>query len=152
NYSWAATDLPAGLTINRFTGVISGVPASAGTFFPSVRLTDLDQVRSIWQTFALTVDPFAITTFAVLPQGIVGTPYFAILTAPDCGSGCTWSVSGPIPTGLSVNSNGTISGIPTVNTATSLTVVANGSNGVVRKMFGLTIAGNLSYPLLVSVG
>jgi Putative Ig domain len=39
-YSWSASGLPAALTINSGTGVISGIPAAAGTSTVTVTVTD----------------------------------------------------------------------------------------------------------------
>ena len=40
SYSYSATNLPNGLTINPSTGVISGIPTLAGTFSPTITVTD----------------------------------------------------------------------------------------------------------------
>ena len=39
-YSWTATGLPPGMTINSTTGVISGTPTTAGTYNITVTVTD----------------------------------------------------------------------------------------------------------------
>ncbi len=39
-YSWAATGLPAGLSMNTLTGVISGTPTTVGSSSVTVTLTD----------------------------------------------------------------------------------------------------------------
>ncbi len=55
----------------------------------------------------------AITTTS-LPNGTVGTPYSATLTASGGNQPYSWSfTSGRMPAGLSLNSNGVISGTPT---------------------------------------
>src|SRR6185437_8997610 len=55
----------------------------------------------------------AITTTS-LPNGTVGTPYSATLTASGGNQPYSWSfASGRMPAGLSLNSNGVISGTPT---------------------------------------
>ncbi len=39
-YTWSATGLPAGLSINASSGVISGTPTTAATYTPNVTATD----------------------------------------------------------------------------------------------------------------
>ncbi len=39
-YTWSATGLPAGLSINATSGVISGTPTTAATYTPTVTATD----------------------------------------------------------------------------------------------------------------
>ena len=39
-YTWSVTGLPEGLSIDNFTGVISGTPAAAVSYSFTVRVTD----------------------------------------------------------------------------------------------------------------
>ncbi|NUP67231.1 MAG: peptidase S8 [Nonomuraea sp.] len=57
-YDWQVTGgaLPAGLTLDRFTGAITGTPAAAGTYSFTVRLRDYDRMSTpVTRTFQLTV-------------------------------------------------------------------------------------------------
>lgn len=57
-----------------------------------------------------------------LPGGVVGQPYSATLTATDGRTG-TWTISGGgLPNGLTLNSNGTITGTPTTVGTQTVTV------------------------------
>ncbi|MDO8678503.1 MAG: carboxypeptidase-like regulatory domain-containing protein, partial [Acidobacteriota bacterium] len=149
NYSWSVTNLPAGLSINSSTGVISGTPTTAGTFFLTLFLTDVATSQTISLNPTLTVDPFAITTGGVLPQGTVGTPYNLTLEAPGCGSGCMWTGSS-LPTGLVLSSNGVISGTPMFSFNGPFTIAASGPNGFVQKRFGLVIGSTTASALQIS--
>src|SRR5579883_463077 len=59
-YTWSATGLPAGLTIDPNSGTISGTPAAAGTFQVPVTVTDSNRnvtVQLFSITFALPPPP-----------------------------------------------------------------------------------------------
>ncbi|HME10190.1 MAG TPA: putative Ig domain-containing protein [Bryobacteraceae bacterium] len=55
-YSWSATGLPSGLTIQVSSGAISGTPASAGTY--SIQVTVTDSLHSSAnKTYSVTISP-----------------------------------------------------------------------------------------------
>lgn len=145
-YTWSATNLPPGLTVDAVSGEITGTPSASGSFSPSITVTDLVTSASVSMGFTLAVDPFAITTGGVLPPATSGVPYSQALTA-DCGGGCTWSlVSGGLPGGLSLNqTTGVISGTPSGPDHRSFTVRATGSNGTSQKVFSL-VTSHAAYP------
>jgi hypothetical protein len=147
-YSWSATNLPPGLTLST-SGQLSGTPTSTGGYSPSVTITDTSNSASISVGFYLLVNPFAITTSGALPVGTVGTAYSQTLSAPGCGSGCTWSFySGySLPSGLTLSSTGVISGTPTTTFNNYTTLQASGSNGTVRQTFALQVLANSPQPL-----
>lgn len=150
-YSYALSSfstLPAGLTLNSATGQVSGTPTAAGTFFPSIVLTDLATSNSLTQSFTIGVDPFAIVTDGVLPVGTVGVPYNQQLSAPGCGTGCTWSTV--TLGGLTPNTAGLLSGTPTSSVASTILVTASGSAGTVTKDFWLQIMPAAIQPLAVN--
>jgi alpha-tubulin suppressor-like RCC1 family protein len=45
-YSWSATGLPPGLSIDAGTGRIAGVPSAPGTYSATVDITDADQIAA----------------------------------------------------------------------------------------------------------
>lgn len=142
-YTWSlSAGSPGALSLSP-AGVISGVPNVPGTFTFTVSLKDsaLGEVKT---TFTLSIaDPLVITTTCPLPDGTAGTAYSLTLAA----SGGTppyaaWSVSGSLPSGLSLNaSSGLLSGTPTVAGTASLTLrVKDAGNREATKPCQLTIA------------
>ena len=119
--SWSVSSgsLPAGLTMNAATGVISGTPAAPGTFNFSVEVIDTvgqSDTRALSITIAAVPVPPVIATTS-LPGGTVATSYSQPLQATGGTGALTWSISaGALPSGLSINSSlGMIAGTP--NTA-----------------------------------
>jgi hypothetical protein len=55
-YTWSATGLPAGLSINSSTGLISGTPTTANTYSVTVTATDTGS-RSGSTSFTWTINP-----------------------------------------------------------------------------------------------
>lgn len=109
NASWSVSsgNLPSGLTLSS-TGTISGTPTSSGTFSFTVRASS--GTSSATKLLTITIEPATLTiTTSSLPSGIVGSEYTYTLTASE--PNAAWSVSsGSLPSGLTLSTNGTISG------------------------------------------
>ena len=82
-----------------------------------------------------------ITTANPLPAGSLGTAYSQTLAAIGGTTPQTWSISaGSLPSGLSLNSNGTITGIPGAAMTANFTVMVAGGDALAStKAFSLTI-------------
>jgi Putative Ig domain len=121
-YTWSISSgtLPAGLSLNASTGVISGTPSSPATSDSlTFKVTDSSTPpQSTPKILSLTITPatLAITT-ASLPNGNVGSAYSVTLAASGGISPYTWSLaSGTLPAGLSLNAaTGAITGTPTAS-------------------------------------
>src|SRR5205823_4610321 len=148
-YTWsvASGSLPPGLTLNSGSGVISGTPTLAGTFQFTIQVSDTQNSQASG-LFSLTVQsPVSITTATTLANGVAGIAYSQTLAASGGVPPYTWSlVSGPLPTGLSLNSGtGAIGGTPTQTGTFPLTVqVKDSANGQAQANFTLLIAGGLT--------
>jgi hypothetical protein len=149
-YSWAASSLPPGVTINS-SGQLQGTPTMAGTFFPVITLTDLATSLAITLSYTLVVDPFAITNNGELPDGAAGTFYSQTFIAPGC-QNCVWTATNLHP-GTTLSSSGVMSGTLTgVTSGRSITVTATGSNGTVQKVFSLKVLNSALQPLSIATG
>jgi len=135
-YAWSisAGNLPAGLTINSSTGVISGTPTGSvtGAINFTVKVTDSEQPAGT-ATAALSINisasPLSVVTSS-LPNGVAQSTYAgATLQAAGGVSPYFWSVTtGSLPGGLSLNSStGAISGTPTTAGPSNFTVTVTDS-------------------------
>ena len=111
-YAWAIDNgaLPAGLSLNPTTGVISGTPTTVGNSLVTFRVTDqANPPQTTTQQFGLEVlDPITITTAQALPAAEVGMPYKTSLSAIGGKPPYTWTMT-PVQE-LSLTSGGAING------------------------------------------
>jgi hypothetical protein len=132
--TWAVTTgaLPAGLSLNGATGVISGTPTTAGTPAFTVTFTQTGGLTDS-QGLSIKIDPSAPPVIATttLPNGTVGAAYSAQLQTVGNRSG-TWSISsGALPAGLTLNgATGVISGTPTTAGTPAFSVLFTALNGL----------------------
>ncbi|MHB8655915.1 MAG: Ig domain-containing protein [Terriglobia bacterium] len=117
NWSIASGALPAGLTIQASSGVISGTPATAGhySFTAQVKDTSTSAQQTADAPFSGTVEgPALQITTQGLPAIQQGQVFQSSLTAAGGTSPYNWSIaSGVLPAGLSIDaSSGVISGTP----------------------------------------
>jgi large repetitive protein len=121
---WTITSgaLPAGLSLGTNTGIIAGTPTASGSFTFTVRATDAaGSTASRTFTIVVAATPSIVTT--ALTDAQRGLAYEATLAASGGTAPLTWALaSGTLPAGLSLATNGTISGTPTVTGTNSFTV------------------------------
>ena len=147
-YVWSTTTgtLPAGLSLNGTTGVISGTPVSAGTSTFTVQVKDAGNFTKTTVLSITIVSPVTITT-STLASGTTGTSYSQTLAATGGKSPYVWSLTtGNLPAGLTlVGSTGLISGTPTTAGTSTFTVQAkDGNNTINAKSLSISVYAPLS--------
>ena len=145
--SVAAGTVPAGLTLGSDCS-LTGTPTTAGTNTVSVTATDsANPAKTITGPATITVNPVPALTFTgTLPNGVVGQPYLQTLMATGGVGPDTYAVTaGTLPAGLTLASNGTVSGTPTTPGASSFTVTATDSEGT-RQSASLPLTLLITYP------
>lgn len=108
--------LPPGLTLNA--GSITGTPTTQGTFAFSVTATDSTAGTPLTGTagYSITVAAPTISVTNAPSAAAINTPYSFSLTGAGGTAPYSYILDGgtTLPAGLSLASNGTISGTPTV--------------------------------------
>ncbi|HXW13845.1 MAG TPA: putative Ig domain-containing protein, partial [Terriglobia bacterium] len=121
-FTWAIVSgtLPTGLTLassDTASAEITGTPTETGTSSFTVQVTN-GAGNLIKETITITVNPppgLTITSPAIIAPGTVGQSYIYALQAAYGTPPYTWSiVSGSLPPGLKLSSNGYIEGTPTI--------------------------------------
>ena len=174
-YTFTLTgSLPPGLTMTP-DGSISGFPTAAGSYSFSVSVEDAPpsdtsrggkarvlQARSHkpresapnnqgFKTLTINVAPaLVITTSSPLPDGNLGKAYSQTITATGGTPPYDFFTSNALPPGLTLDTNGTLSGTPTAKgTSNFLVYVSDSNNATTSRGYQLTI-GNAAPTLSVT--
>ena len=149
-YTFTATGLPPGLTINPQTGAISGIPTSAGTFTATFTVTDSGNPSaeappnsvSKQLTISILSPPLRISQAGSLPDGVVGVGYSGTVGANGGVSPITFAVTrGSVPPGLTFFNSGLLTGVPTTAGRYPFTVTVTDATGATdARDFTVTIA------------
>lgn len=143
SWSVAAGALPAGLSLNPSTGLLSGSPTAVGDY--SFQIKASDGSRSDTQTYTLSVVEQLRIGKAVAPKAEIGRPFEFAPQATGGRGSYTWSATG-LPAGLTLDSaTGAITGTPTAATAASVKLTVTDSVGTATTItLDLHVASRLS--------
>jgi hypothetical protein len=158
-YRWSigAGALPAGLTLDPATGLISGIPTATGNSTFTARASDANDATNLAdRSFTISIaaaplPPIVVTTS--VPNGVVGSAYSTTLQASGGTGSFAWSVSGGmLPTGLGLSTAGVISGTPTTAGTATFTVRATdtGASGYAERTLTITIAPTAAAPVTIT--
>lgn len=137
-WSVSRGNLPDGLNLNSLTGVLSGTPTKPGEFTFTIMVINNDGYDSRQFHIQITGSAPVITT-TVLADAVEGRPYSATIAASGSVP-ITWSYTGTLPDGLSLNSvSGQISGTPTDMGTFSFVIRATNSSGFSSQPMSVTV-------------
>ncbi len=149
-YTWSATGVPAGLSLDPASGALTGTPTAAGAGDAMVAVTVTDTLALTAQkTFLLHVEPPALVAASqTLPPAQETAAYPPVQLQVTNGNGpiaWSWAAGYLPPTGMSVSADGMLSGTPAVGMAGAhtLQVYAKESTGTAPAQ------GTLQYPLTI---
>jgi hypothetical protein len=130
-FSLGSGTLPTGLTLDPFTGVLSGTPTQTGSFPITVLVTDGNGCTGVSATYTLVIACQTITvTNPANAAGVAGAAFSETFTQTGAIGTATFTVgSGTLPTGLTLATNGVLSGTPTQTGSFPITVTVTDSNG-----------------------
>jgi len=123
--------LPAGLTLTPY-GKLSGTPTAPAA--AAVQLLATYKTKTGQQGYQVVIGDVTVAlAAATLPAGVQGANYFYDVKPRLSVSGdpqfnlaeVTWSYRGALPPGLQLNTDGTITGVPTAGGTTSFEVLAS---------------------------
>lgn len=142
-FSLSAGTLPPGMQLSG--NVLSGTPTAAGTYSFTVKAVDSRGCKGE-NAYIMTVNGKACPTItigpAAFPPGATGNAYTQNFIANGGAAPYQFSVSaGSLPAGLSLGSNGALTGVPTEPGIANVTIKATDANGCQgTRTYVLTIA------------
>ncbi|MFB3850935.1 MAG: putative Ig domain-containing protein [Acidobacteriota bacterium] len=115
-YTVSSGSLPPGITLTAI-GELTGTPTAGGQYNFTVQLTDANGCKGSSECSIFIIEPCPDLLFnpSTLPNGTVNMPYTKTLTVQGGTAPYTFKIeSGSFPTGLTLSSDGIISGTPIV--------------------------------------
>lgn len=140
--TYQVTGLPAGLSFNTATNTIQGKPTKVGTFPITITATDATNGTHTTGKTGLQVADAPINFSVNFAAGGINWPYSQIFKATGGYGAMTYSITGALPTGLSLTGN-TLAGKPTVTGIYPLYVTAKDTLGFSQVAQGTLIIGNI---------
>lgn len=140
SFAVSSGTLPTGLTLTS-AGVLSGTPTQSGTFNIDITYTDGNGC-DVTTSYALVIACQTITIDQTTqPDGVAGVTYLGTAMTQTGGLGtATFAVtSGALPAGVTLNTDGTFAGAPTVTGTFTFEITGSDVNGCTSNAQSFTI-------------
>jgi uncharacterized repeat protein (TIGR01451 family) len=151
-FTLTAGSLPSGLTLST-NGTVAGIPTATDGFSFTVTATDANGCTGS-SNYSMSVGCPAITLSSnSLAGGTNGVSYGQNITASGGSAPYNYSLlGGSLPDGLTLATNGVLSGIPTNSGAFNFTVLATDANGCIATLnYALTVITPGPQPVRVNI-
>lgn len=127
-YTTAST-LPAGLTLTT-SGILAGTPTQPGTFPIVATVTDANGCTGTSPTYTLVIGCQTITVSnPATSTGTVNSPFSQTFTQVGAIGGATFTTASALPTGVTLATNGILSGTPAQAGSFPIVVTVTDGNG-----------------------
>ncbi len=137
---YRATGLPAGLSLNGTTGLISGIPAQAGTFGVTLEAENEGGVASVSLTLIINPPAAPVISSSLTASVRVNQQFSYQIAASNNPTSFTAS---NLPNGLSISTSGLISGTPTQSGEMDVLLAATNVGGTGLATLQLTVLPEL---------
>jgi hypothetical protein len=140
-YTWAATDLPEGLTFDPNTHVLSGTPTAAGLYTAKVTVTDASAGLTQDLLLKLNVAAHVAISTTKLKAATVGKAYALKLKVTGGVKPLKWRSLGKLPAGLKLGATtGALTGTPKKAGKLTITIrVTDGLRASSTQTFTITV-------------
>ena len=139
------------MTLNETSGAVGGTPNVTGVF--TIYALASNSVGVATNSYLMTVQatPMAVPVFITtnpLPEGVMGAPYSLQFNVANNPTAITWHDAGSgLPSGLSLSTNGLLSGTPTGLYNAFFTVRATNQVGASNRFYSIKINPPPSAPV-----
>ena len=135
-----ASGLPAGLTMDSMTGLITGTPTTAGTNLVSLTVVDPNGFGFLQRRIVVEQAAPPVITSGAMASALVGQLFSYQITARNSPTNYSYGATG-LPSGLTLGpTNGLISGIPTVAGVHAITLTVSNAVGHGSQILTLTVS------------